>query len=1038
MHDNSALVLLRITRFVTERLQPAVYRASQPLRVESWDAPGEPVAFATAVEHEFGPFAVGDPWGRPWGTTWFHVTGAVPEGWLSNESLRPELVVDLGFSASVPGFQAEGLVYSSNGMIVKAVEARNQAVSLRGSSVDFFVEAASNPNIAGDFTFQPTPLGDLATAGAEPLYTLRQVDVALKDQTVWELVQDVTALRGLLAELPPATARRAEILRALERCVDTVDPHDVAGTAAAGRDVLANVLSRPANASAHNVHAVGHAHIDSAWLWPVRETVRKVARTFSNVLSLMGENADFAFAASSAQQYAWLKEAYPELFDRVRAAVARGAFVPTGGMWVESDTNMPGGEALARQFVAGKTFFMREFGVEPLEVWLPDSFGYSAALPQIVAAAGSRWFLTQKISWNETNVFPHHTFLWEGIDGTRIFTHFPPVADYNAELSGAELARAERNFAEKGRANSSLVPFGWGDGGGGPTIDMIAAARRTASLEGSPTVELSTPRRFFEAAEAEYADPPVWSGELYLEFHRGTFTSQARTKQGNRRSEHLLREAELWATTAAVRTGAEYPYAAFETLWHTVLLQQFHDILPGSSIAWVHAEAERNYAEVATALGTLIEASARALCGSGCGSVALNAGPYAVEGVAALGGGVEGGGAAAGAARADSAGRSWSQPGATPPCTTPACTAQPGASVTRTDAGIVLANGLVAVTVDADGLFSSVRDLVADREVIPAGTRGNLLQQFRDTPTQWDAWDIDEHHRRTALELTAAESVEVFLEAPARVGVRITRTFGASRVVQEVTLDAGSAAIDVHLAIDWQERQKLLKLAFPLDVHADRAASEIQFGHVFRPTHANTSWDWARFETCAHRWVHVGEPGYGVAVANDSTYGHSIARVTDAAGRTSTTVRLSLLRAPLYPDPTADQGAHSMRVSLRVGAGIPEAVAEGYRLNLPLRRVAGVESAAVAPLLSVDNPAVVVEAVKLAEDRSGDVIVRLYEAHGSRARATVIRWFEAADAYETDLLERSIDSAAVVSADGSAVSLELRPFQLVTLRFPRP
>jgi len=1017
MHDNSALVLLRITRFVSERLHPAVYRDRMPLRVEVWEAPGEPVPFHEAKRQPFRAFQAGTPWGSPWGTTWFHLTGTVPADWSGRPGLHPELVVDLGFSTAVPGFQAEGLVYTPDGVIVKAVEARNQAVGLRDWAVDLYVEAASNPNIAADFSFTPTLLGDRSTAPTAPLYTLREADAALKDQVVWELAQDVAALRGLLGELPPTAARWGEILRALERCVDTVDPQNVAGTAADGRAALAGVLSRPASASAHRVHAVGHAHIDSAWLWPVRETVRKVARTFSNVLSLMDENPDFVFAASSAQQYAWLKEAYPELFDRVKAAVARGAFVPVGGMWVESDTNMPGGEALARQFVAGKRFFQREFGVEPLEVWLPDSFGYSAALPQIVRAAGSRWFLTQKISWSETNVFPHHTFLWEGIDGTRLFTHFPPVADYNAELSGAELARAERNYAEKGRANTSLVPFGWGDGGGGPTAEMIAAARRTADLEGSPTVQLSTPRTFFETAEAEYAEPPVWSGELYLEFHRGTFTSQARTKRGNRRSEHLLREAELWATTAAVRVGAEYPYAALEQAWQSVLLQQFHDILPGSSIAWVHQQAEHNYAEVARVLTALIEASVHALCGRGSDAVDLNAGPYALEGVAALAGGA--------AVNGDEA------------------------QITRTAAGIVLHNGLVAVTIDADGLFSSVRDLVADRELIPAGRRGNLLQLHRDTPTQWDAWDIDENYRRTVDELTAADEVTVVLETPARVVVRVTRTFGSSRLEQHVTLAAGSPAIDMQFAIDWHERQKLLKLGFPLDVHADRAASEIQFGHVYRPTHANTSWDSARFETCAHRWVHVGEPGYGVAVANDATYGHDIERSTGTGGATHTTVRLSLLRAPLYPDPSADQGAHTMTVSLRVGAGIADAVAEGYRLNLPLRRVTGVERTAVDPLLLIDNPAVVVEAVKLAEDGSGDVIVRLYEAHGSRGRARLRYRFSATDVYATDLLERRLPAASDVAdqdaayaapaltASADSLALELRPFQLVTLRFRR-
>ncbi|MBC7441381.1 MAG: alpha-mannosidase, partial [Ramlibacter sp.] len=951
---------------------------------------------------------------------------------------RLELVVDLGFSQATPGFQAEGLVWTPDGVILKAVEPRNRSVPLRvgpGGHVDLYIGAAANPDVTSGFTFVATDQGDPATAGTQPIYRLKQVDLALRDETVWELIQDFWTLTGLMRELPAGLARRAEILRALESCIDTMDPDDVAGTAARGRAALAGVLARPANASAHRLHAVGHAHIDSAWLWPVRETVRKVARTFSNVLALMEENPDFAFAASSAQQYAWLKEHYPELFARVRAQVKAGRFVPVGGMWVESDTNMPGGEALARQFVAGKRFFIEEFGVEPLEVWLPDSFGYSAALPQIVAAAGSRWFLTQKTSWNETNLMPHHTFRWEGIDGTQIFTHFPPVDTYNAELSGEELARAERQYAEKGTANTSLVPFGWGDGGGGPTGEMIAAARRTASLEGSPTVELSTPRRFFEAAEAEYPEPPVWSGELYLEFHRGTYTSQARTKRGNRRSEHLLREAELWASTASVSSGAEYPYAALEQAWQTVLLQQFHDILPGSSIAWVHQEAERNYAAVAETLTTLIEGAARQLCGVGDGSVVLNAGPYSVAGIPGLGG--------AGAdTDADAGAASTARPAAVSGAArTDAVLAAPTprATVRRSPAGPVLGNGLVAVTVDADGLFSSVRDLAADRELVPRGARGNLLQLHRDTPTQWDAWDIDEHYKRNTVDLTAAESVEIVLDTPEQVAVRVTRIFGASRVVERISLASGSPAVDLHFEIDWHERQKLLKLAFPLDLHADRAASEIQFGHVFRATHTNTSWDAARFETVAHRWVHVGEPGYGVAVANDSTYGHDVGRSTAEDGRTVTSVRLSLLRAAVFPDPTADQGLHELRVSLRVGAGIPEAVAEGYRLNLPLRTVAGVGGRGLEPLLEVDNPAVVIEAVKLAEDRSGDLIVRLYEAHGSRARARVVRHFEATDVTETDLLERPLASGlAQLSVDGPALALELRPFQLVTLRFARP
>lgn len=994
---------------MAERLAPAIYREARALSVEAWDAPGEPVPFSAAAGQTYRPITPGTPWGRPWGTTWFRATGVVPADWPLGGGLELEATVDLGFSTTAPGFQTEGLVYGPDGTVLKGVEPLNRAVPLDiapGGRVEFLVEAASNPDLTQGWQFRPTPNGDPATAGTEPLYRLGEIRMALLDRQVWELAQDFWTLHGLLHELPQDLPRRAEITRALEHAIDLIDPHDVGGTAAAGRQALAPVLASPAYASAHRLHAVGHAHIDSAWLWPVRETVRKVARTFSNAVDLMERDPDFVFAASSAQQFAWLKERYPELFERVRAKAAAGRFVPVGGMWVEADTNMPGGEAMARQFVAGKRFFMEEFGIEPLEVWLPDSFGYSAALPQIVAAAGSRWFLTQKISWNETNIMPHHTFRWSGIDGTEIFTHFPPIDTYSSELSGRELARAQRQYREKGAANTSLAPFGWGDGGGGPTREMIAAARRTGNLEGSPKVQLSSPRRFFETAEAEYPQAPVWSGELYLEFHRGTYTSQARTKQGNRRSEHLLREAELWAATAMVRSGADYPYDELEAAWHTVLLLQFHDILPGSSIAWVHDQAESDYRRVAGILESRIAASLRSLLGSGDARTTVNAGPYPVEGVPALGAG----------------GR------------------KPRGNVTAREAGgrYLLGNEYVELEVDANGLIISLLDRRADRQVLPPGAVGNLLQLFRDTPNQWDAWDIDEHYRRNVQELRTADSV-ILKTDDGEASLHITRTFGSSRLEEIITLTGGLPSVQLSYEIDWQERQKLLKLAIPADIHADRAASEIQFGHIHRPTHSNTSWDSARFETVAHRWVHIGEAGYGLAVANSASYGHDIARVGRADGGTTTQVRVSLLRAPLYPDPEADQGPNSMRVSLRIGAQIADAVAEGYRMNLPLREVRDVAGAALVPLLRVDNPAVVVEAVKAAEDRSGDVVVRLYEAYGGRARAVVSLGFDIADVQETDLLERPYsDTRCSLAREGSEVQLQLRPFQLVTLRLRRP
>ena len=999
MYQQNQLAELRVDRFVRERLTPALERAAVPVTVEAWEVPDEPVPFAQAVEGSFEPFAVGRPWGRPWGTVWFRVTGTVPADWSAAPD-EVELVVDLGFSAGQVGFQAEGLVWATDGTIVKALEPLNNYVRLNaapGESFELFVEAASNPDVGSDWSFRPTPVGRKATAPTDSIYTLRRVDVVHRDREVWELIQDIFTVRGLAAELPATSSRRAALFVALEDAVTAVDPFDVAATASAGRAALAGVLASPAAATAHRVFAVGHAHIDSAWLWPVRETIRKCARTFSNVLDLMDQDPDFVFACSSAQQFAWMQQFYPELFERIRVRVAEGRFVPVGGMWVESDTNMPGSEAMARQFVEGKRFFLEELGYEPREVWLPDSFGYSGALPQIAREAGMDHFLTQKISWNETNRFPHHTFDWEGIDGTRIFTHFPPVDTYNAILSGAELAHAEQNFADKGRANTSLVPFGFGDGGGGPTREMVAAAARTADLEGSPTVRVASPAEFFAAARAEFDPAPVWAGELYLEFHRGTYTSQARTKQGNRRSEALLHEAELWAATAAVRAGADYPAEELREAWRTVLLQQFHDILPGSSIGWVHDQAVENYAEVARSLEDVIGRSLAALAAESTGSaidrdVVANASPYPVDGIAPGGAGVPVRGS--------------------------------DARIERDGDGFRLVNERIAVTVDADGLIPSIVEAATGREVVPAGSRANLLQLFRDTPTQWDAWDVDIEYRLAGEDLTALESLDVVTETPEAVALRLVRRFGASTVTQTLTLAAGSPSLDIETHVDWHERQRMLKLAFPVDVHTTSARSEIQFGHIDRPTHTNTSWDLARFETSAHRWVHVAEPGFGVGVANDSTYGHDITRHESEGGGTYSLVRQTLLRAPLFPDPEADQGEHTLRSSIVVG-GVDAAIEAGYRLNLPARPAA----AAVEPLVVSWSPAVVVETVKLAEDGSGDVVVRLYEAHGSRARTTLAVGFPYERVERTDLLERTTGDATT--------TLALRPFELVTLRFVR-
>ncbi|MGP9538430.1 alpha-mannosidase [Brachybacterium sp. AOP43-C2-M15] len=1059
MFDDRELTESRIRRFAQDHLAPRIYQQTAPVRIAAHRVDGEPIPPREAIAQEYTPLEVGAPLGRAWSTTWLHITGTVPGDWAADETSAPELVVDLAFTGQ-PGFQAEALVVTPDGVPVKAINPFNRHLPVPpGQELDLYLECAANPMVAGDWTFEPTALGDLATVPEEELYTIRELHLARRDVRIWELAEDFRALVGLMEQLPATGQRRHEILRALEAACDTADPDDMPGTAAAAREVLAPVLAAKAGASALTVLATGHAHIDSAWLWPVRETVRKVARTFSNACTLIETDPDFTFSASSAQQYRWLKDRYPELFARIRERVAEGRFVPVGGMWVESDTNMPGSEAMARQFVAGKRFFLENFGVETRETWLPDSFGYSAALPQIAALAGQEFFLTQKVSWNQVNTFPHHTFRWEGIDGTSVFTHFPPADTYNGMLSGAELAHFERNFKEKGRSSIGIDLFGWGDGGGGPTREMMAAGRRAADLEGSPKVEFGTAADFFERAREEYPDAPVWNGELYLELHRGTYSAQLGTKQGNRRSEHLLHEAELLASLAALRAGHPYPHDELEALWEDALLNQFHDILPGSSIAWVHREAEQQHAALAVRAEAIIEDALAALAAHGT--------PADEEAPA------DGDAPADGEAPADGGGRLLLNTAPVPRRgVAPYGVGEPEESpeavvVVRSGDSTAVENAALRAELDGSGSLVSLVDRRTGREAIAPGARGALLQLHRDTPNAWDAWDIDEFYRRVVRDLDAPTGMEVSEEdGGARIAFTYSTALGAeeetsgvtgagSTIVKTFVLRPGDESLEIVHDIDWRERKKALKLAFPLDVRAAHLSSEVQFGHVDRPIPVNTSWDFARFETCAHRWVHAAEGEHGVAIANDSTYGHDVLRtMREEDGGTTTTTRLTLVRSPEYPDPAADHGQYTLRVAVRPGAGIAEAIEEGYRLNLPERKVPAAAAAALATPLVTLSPAggagggatsVIVETVKLAEDRSGDLVLRLYESRGARAVAALALdpALAGGEVRAVDLLERpfgeeapAFRSALRRNEDGT-VELAFRPFEIKTMRVTR-
>ncbi len=1023
MHDDSVLVERRIRRELGERVMPAMYSASVPMKVEAWDAPGEPVPYAEAMAGlatQARPFAIGSKWSRPWGTTWFRFTADVPAAWAG---VQLEAVIDLGFHPDAAGFQSEGLVWAPGadglGDPVQGIHPRRTGVPLPDAPagpLEIVVEAAANPAFPMAGT-RYGHLGSLKTSGETPIYSLRQASLAVRDDNVFHLLLDVEVLLGLMTALPATDKRRQRLLREIEAAFNTLDLYDVAGTAAAARAVLQPALALQARDGAHHVIAVGHAHIDSAWLWPIRETVRKCARTFASATRMMDTYPEYRFVCSQAAQYDWMERQYPALFGRISERVARGQWQPVGAMWVEADMNLPSGESLVRQMVYGQRYFETRFGARCKDVWIPDVFGYPASLPQIFAAGGCDRFVTQKLSWNKQNRFPHSTFQWQGLDGTQVLTHFPPVDTYNATIVGEEVVFSEKNFKDHAWSDWSLMPYGHGNGGGGPTREMIERARRFADLDGAPRITPGTTDQFFAHVEAEVASGaplPVWNGELYFEMHRGTLTSQAKTKVGNRRCERLLHEAELWWATAADIVPAEVT-AELDELWKEVLLQQFHDIIPGSSITWVYEDSEAAHAHVAARLEVLIAAAMSRLAPPTM--VVANA--TRTQRVEVVAGPVAPGGDGPTQLLHDG--------------TVAARVAVPGFGIAAHVATLVddhvtvtersFTNASLAASWDLDGTIISIIDVHAGRELLPTG-RKVTIELAPDHPVEYDAWDVERWTRGLGSPLTEALSVEIIDAGPLVATLRVRREFGRSTLVTDMTMRAGSARLDLTFEIDWHEDEKLLTLMVPLDVHAREAACDIQFGHVMRPTHASTPWDAAKFEVCAHRYVDISEPGFGVAVLNDGRYGHGV----QSGG-----ISVSLLRAAKYPDPVQDHGQHRVTIAiLPHGPGLHDVLREADALNTSLRLVpAGNAEEIAPPVVSVDHPGVQVSAVKRADDGSGDLIVRLAEVCGARTTVAVRTPARMTVADLCNLLEEP--HTALDIADGF-VNLTLKPFQLATLR----
>jgi alpha-mannosidase len=913
-----------------------------------------------------------------------------------------------------------------------------------------------------------TGLGGIATGDFFTKLYMRQCAVVQIHQPTRDFIALARVALETATNISEDNPSRHNLLNALNEAFLTLDTRDPLGEEnfyASIEHATRNIKSGITAAGIPldvTIHATGHAHLDVAWLWTLGQTRRKSERTFHNVIRLMEQFPDYHFSQSQPQLYQFIQEDQPALFEAIRQKVQEGRWEPMGGMWVEADCNLSGAESLARQFLLGRTFFREHFGkdVETPVLWLPDVFGYAWALPQLIKQAGLKYFMTIKIGWSQYNRLPYDTFMWQGLDGTQILTHFSTVKEtgsafastYNSMANAKETLGTWSNFQQKELHKDLLMAYGFGDGGGGPTREMLENINVMKHFPALPQVKQSSVKKFFESI-APLTDSkmmPVWNGELYLEYHRGTYTTQARNKRANRKSEFLLHDAEFVAALASQITNYQYPITSFQKAWQTICLNQFHDIIPGSSIGPVYEESQAQYAELTTNVTQLRDDALETLAQKlNADLILVNATSFPQRGLIFLPGDslhrFTRDGEAVPSQPADSG--LWLDAGELPPYSiTPLAASTADSPVTQyairntqhKSRNTVLENSFIRAEFSPSGDITSIFDKRAQREVLAPNALANQFQAFEDRPKDFDAWDIDIFYDDKMWLAEPAESIQWVESGDLRQTIKIKRKILNSEYTQRISLSHNSPRLDFDTTINWMERHTMLKVAFPVDVLSPQATYDIQWGNVTRPTHRNTSWDWARFETCAHKWVDLSEGNYGVSLLNDCKYGHDIR---------DHVIRLTLLRSPTLPDPMADFGEHHFVYSLlpHVGSWGEETQREAYLLNDPIisyqssvisdqskveSRRSGTLLTTPYSLVSTSSPNVIIETVKRAENGDG-IIVRLYESQRRRGPVRVTFGFGVASAWETNLLE---ENASALNVEEDSIQLNLRPYQIVTLR----
>jgi alpha-mannosidase len=964
-----------------------------------------------ALNHKFHPMPFGTAWGAKWEYGWFQCNLTLPE-----KAAGRRIVLRMN-PATKPPDDGECLVWLNGKVVGSYGWARREITLTRngipGENFSILIEAYAGhgPLVMGG---GPVRYGHASVP--EPGIT--QVSVGESHFGIWreqayQLALDFTTLFELRNRLDQSSLRVSEIDQGLKDVTLLIDLElpdaEMLETINLGRERLRPLLSCVNGSTAPTFFAFGHAHLDVAWLWPLAETERKFARTVINQLSLMEEYPEYRFLQSQPQLYLMLKARYPELYDRFKQAVLDGKVIPDGAMWVEADTNITGGESLIRQIIYAKQFFKQEFSMDTEVMWLPDVFGYSGSLPQILISCGCTSFATQKIAWtyHGGDPFPYNTFLWEGIDGTTIPAHI--FTDYNSQTRpGSILDRWETRFQKDG-IRSMLLAFGWGDGGGGPTRDHLEFLSRLRDLEGLPRVKISTPREFFADLKTQGLPKERYIGELYFQAHRGTYTSQAKTKLGNRRSEFVLREAEFWGTIAHMTNGHVFSPADLKPTWHKLLLNQFHDILPGSSIQRVYQEAIIAFSQVIADAQKTTHSATKALLNSND--------PDSVTVFNSL---------------------SWERteliniPQGSLQVTVPACgwmtinhktrskaTSKSGHGVKVTETS--LENELLLANFNERGELISLKDKETDINMI-AGA-GNRFCLYKDIPARFDAWDIDSMTESLLMSTEEPVHLEIAHASDELGKIILTRKIHESTLSQSISLRKNKRRIDFETTIDWQESHKLLKVAFPVNIHANEAIHEIQFGHIRRPNHRSRPFDVDRFEVCSHKWTALAEENRGVAILNDCKYGINVL---------GNSMNLTLLKSALAPDPLADKGIQTFAYAIYYwngSFGDCDVIREAYEMNCPLTLVPG--TAGQASIFSLDAANIILETVKLAEDGSDDVIIRLYEAKRNLTHCILTTTLPIIKATQTDMLERYQSD---LSFNKEKIELDFRPFEVKTVR----